>query len=240
MKKKINQSNLGGNSEQTPAKAVKVNKRLLAILVPVISVIVILAIVLPVVLLGNSGNAYFTVPESKLPTEEKFALTKYNYDELDDVQVTLRADILNVTKRGLPRYETTLLGDDFSLVYDTDKKEMSAQFGTVSPSANLKTAQIHFSQYPSPSNEISAAKFADEAAAAEVSPAAYFTYYKYMLMTQGQNLAHEAMRRSKASYRELDPETGEPKTERGDESLSGWLKKHPSSVRRGSGREQRR
>ena len=62
MKKKINQSNLGGNSEQTPAKAVKVNKRLLAILVPVISVIVILAIVLPVVLLGNSGNAYFTVP----------------------------------------------------------------------------------------------------------------------------------------------------------------------------------
>lgn len=229
MKKKINQSNLGGNSEQTPAKAVKVNKRLLAILVPVISVIVILAIVLPVVLLGNSGNAYFTVPESKLPTEEKFALTKYNYDELDDVQVTLRADILNVKERGLPRYETTLLGDDFSLVYDTDKKEMSAQFGTVPPSANLKTAQIHFSQYPSPSNEISAAKFADEAAAAGVSPAAYFTYYKYMLMTQGQNLAHEAMRRSKASYRELDPKTDKPITERGDESLSGWLKKHPSA-----------
>lgn len=190
----------------------------------IISVALAAVMSLPVVLSGcgkKQKDAPFAVPESKLPIEEKYALNKYAYDELSDVQTTLRADVMNVTKRNLPRPETQLLSDKFSIVYDTQTKTLDHRYGELTPSTDtLKAASIEFVKYPYPGGagggDGSAALFAQAyqsaADAMGVDSADYVNYYKYMLLTQGQHLAKEASQRSKEGT--LTQE---------------WLKKHPAA-----------
>ena len=175
---------------------------------------IVLAVVLPLIS-GGKGYDSFRAPENALPTEEKFALQKYDYDSLSDVQVTMRADVMNVTKRDLPRPVPEIVSDDFSITYDTDTHELKAVYGElVKSSGTLKSASISFNPdaYPSPSKAVSSAAYAQAAAAAGVSEADYFSYFKYMLLTQGQHLAVEAQQMSANGT--LTQE---------------WLKKHPSA-----------
>ena len=211
------------NSTVSQSIRKKPNKKIIALACSGAAVLVALIIVLSVVLTAG-GQSYFTPPESTLPIKDKYALTRYDYEEAQSVQATLRADVLNVTERGLPRSSTSILTDDFSLVYNTDSKELSAVYGTASAGTNKKVSSVTFTKYPNPVSSIKAADFADAAEAAGKSQEQYFAYYKYMLMTQGQHLAHEASRRSAASYRAEGDNTP-----RGAESLSGWLKKHPAA-----------
>lgn len=214
----------GNTAGSAVAPKKKISKKLIAAISAGATVLLALIITLSVVLTVGK-NGHFTPPENKLPIKDKYALTRYDYDEVSDVQATLRADVLNVVERGLPRYETSTLTDDFALVYDTASKQLRAEYGGAPAGAGLKTSAVTFTKYPSPSNGIKEADFAAQAAAAGVSQADYFSYYKYMLMTQGQHLAHEASRRSAASYRAEGDTT--PRT--AAESLTGWLKKHPSA-----------
>ncbi len=64
----------------TAANKKGLNKKLTAIIAVAVSVVLVLAIVLPIVLLGNKWSAFKT-PELSLPTEEKYALRRYGYDE---------------------------------------------------------------------------------------------------------------------------------------------------------------
>lgn len=173
----------------------------------------------------KNKDSCFSPPESKLPIKDTYALNRYDYEEASALQPTIRADILNVTERGLKRQTPQILTDEFSLVYDVTEKELRTAYEIVSPTQNLKVSSIRFTEYPSPSHGIAAKNFTEQAAAAKVSEADYFAYYKYMLMTQGQHLAHEAIRRSAASYRAIGDNT--PRT--AAECLTGWLKKHPSA-----------
>ena len=186
---------------------------------------VVLAAMIVLLAVGCGRQDVFAVPENKLPVKDKYALNRYDYAELGSLQATLRADVLNVTDRNLPRGEVEMLGDDFSLIYDANQKELRTEYGIAAPGAGLNISTIHFTEYPSPSHGISATMFESQATAAGVSASDYFAYYKYMLMTQGQHLAHEARRRSAASYRAEGDTT--PRT--AAESLSGWLKKHPAA-----------
>lgn len=208
-------------TEQTAVKK-KPSKKLIAIGSVALAVVLTLSIVLPVVLCKKDPS--FKIPESKLPTEEKFALTKYDYDNLGDVQTTLRADTLNVVERNLARQTPEILSDDFSLVYHTGEKRLSAVYEHRESTAQEKVATIHFSEYTYPSVQNITTAYDEVAAAAGISSENYFRYFKYMLMTQGQHLALESQRRSTASFRAPDDTS-----ERGEESLSGWLKKHPSA-----------
>ena len=94
---KPKKENHSGN-EPTAVKK-KPSKKLIAIGSVALAVVLTLSIVLPVVLCRKDPS--FKIPESKLPTEEKFALTKYDYDNLGDVQTTLRADTLNVDRKSV-------------------------------------------------------------------------------------------------------------------------------------------
>ncbi len=202
----------------------KLSKKLIAIISSSAAVLIALIITLSIVLTGGGKENYFTAPESKLPVKDKYALTRYTYDEVSSVQATLRADVLDVVKRDLPRTEPEILGDDFSLVYDENKNELRAEYDRILSANKIKASTVTFTEYPSPSHALAEGNFADQATAAGVSQADYLAYYKYMLMTQGQHLAHESARRSAASYRAFGDETP-----RGSESLSGWLTKHPSA-----------
>lgn len=206
-----------------PAKKKGLNKKLTAIIAVSVSAILVLAIVLPIVLSGEKWKA-FEIPETTLPTEEQYALRQYAYEDLDDVQTTVRADVMNVTKRGLPRAETTLLGNDFSLVYNKAENKLSAEYALVSPTSNLATASITFNEnaYPDPyhGHGTPESAYASAAAEAGVSTADYFSYYKYMYMTQSHHLSKEAARRSAATASDnagVDPD------------FAAWLKKHPAA-----------
>lgn len=179
---------------------------------------------------SNRENAY-RIPDIDLPTAESFALKKYDYENLSDVQTTVRADKRNVLQRNLPRAQTQLLSDDFSIVYDTASKTLTADYGAlVQNSDTVKTATIHFDKYPAPnlkgsgllnSNSVGygSAVGTDGSNAfsngtmngASVS-SDNGKFYKYMLMTQGQHLAAEAAYRSQNGT--LTQE---------------WLKKHPAA-----------
>lgn len=177
------------------------------------------------------GEKYtiFSPPKSTLTQSEEFALEQYGADELDDVRATLRADTMYVTERGLERAKPEILGDDYSLVYEPSTN-------TVTPYYEKKsgeyTAGITFKEYPYPggkgnnndANGFYKNTYADQAyELLGISPTAgdeekqaarekYYYYYKYMLMSQGYNLATEAQNRSLAGTLTQD-----------------WLKKHPSA-----------
>ena len=207
----------------TAANKKGLNKKLTAIIAVAVSVVLVLAIVLPIVLLGNKWSAFKT-PELSLPTEEKYALRRYGYDEMHDAQTTIRSDVMNVTKRGLPRAETSPLTNEFSLVYNKSENKLSAEYGIVNSTSNLATASITFNKdtYPDPYHGKSTPTnaYAAEAAAANVSVADYFSYYKYMFLTQSQHLSQEAARRAEATASDnagVDPD------------FKAWLKKHPAA-----------
>ncbi len=175
--------------------------------------IMVLSMVLPNVL-NKTKNLHFEIPTLDIPIEEKYALGTYNYSDLSNTAITLRADIMTVTKRNLPRPVPEILSDEFSLVYDTSKAtpELRTVYGQlVSSSVNQKTATIKFIDYPSPNHTVSGTNaFTNGTTDGTLINSADF--YKYMLMTQGQHLAMEAQQRSK------------------DGSLTqSWLKKHPAA-----------
>lgn len=212
MKQKANAKSKSGKTDKR--KLIVITSCVAAALAVGIVLAIVLAVVLPLTSRGKTIDS-FRAPENALPTEEKFALQKYDYDSLSDVQVTMRADVMSVTKRDLPRPVPEVLSDDFSLTYDTATKELNAVYGElVRSSGTLKAASITFNPdaYPSPSRAMTPAAYAQAAAAAGVSEADYFAYAKYMLMTQGQHLAIEAQQMS------------------ADGTLTQeWLKKHPSA-----------
>ena len=212
MKQKANTKTKSGGMDKR--KLIIITSCVAAALAVGIVLSIVLAVVLPLIS-GGKGYDSFRAPENALPTEEKFALQKYDYDSLSDVQVTMRADVMNVTKRNLPRPVPEIVSDDFSITYDTDTHELKAVYGElVKSSGTLKSASISFNPdaYPSPSKAVSSAAYAQAAAAAGVSEADYFSYFKYMLLTQGQHLAVEAQQMSANGT--LTQE---------------WLKKHPSA-----------
>lgn len=195
---------------------------------------VVLAAVMTASVAGLSActakESIFAVPKSELPTEDKFALNKYDYDELSHIQTTVRADVENVLERNLPRAQTELLSDDFSIVYNTQTKVLSAEYGIVSNSATQKTATISFNKYPAP-NLIGSGMLNGESAGygagvscngsgafsngdmdGQTVAANNGKFYKYMLITQGQHLTAEAAARSANGT--LTQE---------------WLKKHPAA-----------
>ncbi len=168
------------------------------------------------------GDKPFVIPENKLPTEDKYALTKYDYQNLDEVKATLRSDTMQVTKRNLERPSPEILTDEFSLTYNVSTKTLRPEYSIVQSTSTIKSSSITFvnSAYPYPGGsgggDGGSTKFvnayAPQAEAAGVSKEDYFYYYKYMLLTQGQHLAVEAQRRSAEGTLTQD-----------------WLKKHPAA-----------
>ncbi|MDE6551154.1 MAG: M60 family metallopeptidase [Clostridia bacterium] len=224
-------SNSAAEAAVNPPPAKKLSKPAIVLIAAAVVIVLTLCIVLPIVL-RSKPDLVFKPPATTLPTEELYALQQYDYDSLGDTQVTIRSDVMNVTKRNLPRAQTEMLSDDFSLVYDTDAKQLRAEYALVNSTENLKTASITFNKdaYPYPSMKNSSVEFyqnayANAANAAGVTPAQYFNYYKYMLMTQGQHLAIEAARRSALSRRDI----GDTAPRSAENSLTGWLKKHPAA-----------
>ena len=191
----------------------KSKKLIIAATAVVVAIAIILGITLPI-LLRVKETVFFKIPESTLPIEETYALNKYSYEELSDNIVTMRSDSMTVTRRNLPRAQTSLLSDDFSLVYDTENKTLSTVYGQlVSNTETRKTATISFSDYGSPSHSVSGANaFANGTAGGTAIASSDGQFYKYMLMTQGQHLATEAAALSARG--ELTQE---------------WLKKHPAA-----------
>lgn len=178
----------------------------------------------------NTQENFYTIPQTKLPTEELYALKQYDYDNLSDVQTTVRADVKNVLERNLPRAQTTLLSDDFSIVYNTQTKELTTEYEIVANSETQKTATISFNNYPAPNlkgNGMLNGESVGYGAGVSCNGSGAFTngtmdgqtvssdnykFYKYMLITQGQHLTAEASARSKNGT--LTQE---------------WLKKHPAA-----------
>lgn len=199
----------------------KNKKILISVCAVALAIVLVLSIVLPIVLL-NRGDKPFEIPENKLPIEEKYALTKYEYDELGDVQATLRSDAMLVTKRNVERQAPEMLSNDFSLVYDKNANQLRPEYQAVTGNDNLSVASISFIEdnYPSPKKASVAAPYEEAAQAAGVSTAQYYSYFKYMLMTQGQHLALEAARRSAETASDNDGV---------DPAFKAWLKKHPSA-----------
>lgn len=192
-----------------------------------LAIVIALSIVLPIVLREQPPEPirYFSAPVSTLPTEDKFALQKYDYSELGNTQTTVRADSMNVVARDLPRAATELLSDDFSLVYDTNKKELYPVYGKTQSGGAIKAANITFDPacYPQPAFNIgtnSATAYAEAAKNAGVSQSQYYSYYKYMFMSQGQHLANEATRRSELTASDRDGVNAD---------FAAWLKKHPAA-----------
>lgn len=195
-------------------------------------------IILAMIMTASSGilsacskeENYYSIPPTELPTEELFALNKYSYENLSDVQTTIRADVRNVLERNLPRAQTEYLSDDFSLVYNTETKTLTTENAIVNSTATVKTATISFDNYPAPNIKGSgllnpessgygtgascsgAGAFSNGTMSGQSVSADNSTFYKYMLITQGQHLAAEAADRSAKGT--LTQE---------------WLKKHPAA-----------
>lgn len=199
-------------------------KKSITIISVVTALILIVGIVLAVVLTRKPNGFVYNIPKIQLPTEEMYALHQYDYNNLSDVQTTIRSDTMNVTKRNLKRTTPEILGDDFSLVYNKTTNEMYAEYELINDDANLATATISFNpnNYPEPmKNKASTVNgYAEAAALAGVSANQYFSYYKYMLMTQGQHLSWEAFRRSAETASDTDEI---------DPNFASWLKKHPAA-----------
>lgn len=199
------------------------NKIIITVSAILAVVLITLAVVIPLIL-QRREEAAFQIPAMDLPQPATYALNQYQYDELDDVQTTVRADAMNVTKRNLPRTAPQLLSDNFALVYNESTKELYPVYDQYTAKANEKVASITFNpdNYPAPYYRKASATtgvYTTAATAAGQSEADYFAYYKYMYMTQGQHLAHEAARRS-ATTGDNPQKTAEFIT---------WLKKHPSA-----------
>ena len=98
------------------------------------------------------GDKPFVIPENKLPTEDKYALTKYDYQNLDEVKATLRSDTMQVTKRNLERPSPEILTDEFSLTYNVSTKTLRPEYSIVQSTSTIKSSSITFvnSAYPYP------------------------------------------------------------------------------------------
>lgn len=173
----------------------------------------------------------YVIPQSTLPTEEQFALKKYDYENLSDVQTTVRADVRNVLERNLPRAKTELLSDDYSIIYNSESNSLTSEFGTLANgSGAVKTATIRFNKYPAPNligyNMLNAESTGYGAGVVTDGTGAFTNgtmngravdssnslFYKYMLISQGQKLTAEA------AYRSANGTLTQQ-----------WLKKHPAA-----------
>ncbi len=189
-----------------------------------VAIVLILAITLPIVLRIREWP--FVIPELSVPIEDDYALTKYTYNELDDVKTTVRNDAMDVTERGIERATPNMLKNDFSLVYDADANKLYPVYDKYMGGADEKVATISFGSDNYPASYYGNTMTAERAYAhadqsikdAHISQEDYFAYYKYMLMTQGQHLAHETAWRVAATASESDEINAD---------FAAWLAKHP-------------
>ena len=212
---------------KTSSKTTKVapkQKKLIILISVIVAVIVAIGTTLAIVLTRKPNGIIYKIPELNLPSEELYALQQYDYKNLSDVKTTIRSDTRTVTKRNLNRTEPQLLSNDFSLVYDNQTNEMYAKYEIVNSDSRFTAASISFdpNNYPDPMHGKATTKNAYVNAANElgVSVDDYFSYYKYMLMTQGQHLAWEAYRRSALTASDSSEV---------DSNFAAWLKKHPAA-----------
>lgn len=182
-----------GESERKASGAViakrKLGKKAIALIAVCTALVLMLSIVLPVVLWPRSASG-FEIPAVNLPTEEKFALNTYKYEDLSDVQSTLRADTMRVTERGIARPQVNYLSDTYTLTCGSYSK--SIEFveypwpghagggdGSIAFFENAYAAQAYAEFGLDP-----ATATAEELAEARKQ---YAYFYKYMLLSQGYN-----------------------------------------------------
>ena len=186
----------------------------------------------------------FTAPEPTLPEEEQYALQKYDYESLSEVQTTIRADVESVIERNVARTVPEVLSDDYALVYNKEKKTLTPQYGLVADDEfnlydltagnfhisndKIEATKINFKKYPrvmtigsEPAWSIGSGIGDNSVAMAEAGLSAdqFFTFYRYMLFSQCYNLQQEAATRSNATR---DDSTKQ-------EEFKKWLKKHPAA-----------
>ncbi len=128
----------------------------------------------------------YTIQKADLTHSDELALRPYRYDELSETVVTMRADTMYVTERGIKRPEVKILSDTYTVT--ADKLDGSKYIN-----------EFEFNKgYPVRNRSITANMFTEEAAAAGVSTADYLKYYRYMLHSQGYNLTRDAANKSAA------------------------------------------
>lgn len=202
------------NSETGKPRRLRLNKTAVAVIAIVLAAVLTLSIALPLALRRSPGVTVFSAPPNRLPTEEKYALNKYAYDSLDDARVTLRADTMNVTERGLPRAQPEILSDTYKL---GDQSITFRDYPFPGHAGGGKGSASVFENNPAFVAEALAeaekhGMNTDTADGLTAAKKKYYALYKYMLMAQGYNLTMEAQYRSKNGT--LTQE---------------WLKKHPAA-----------
>lgn len=177
-----------------------------------------LSIMMVIVFKDRTIN-YFKTPELNLPVEESFALKKYNYEELSQTITTIRSDIMNVTKRGLQRGRTSPLSDVYTINnlqnIASPSNDATIDFKGIYPSAHNPGVSVNASTIATHFSAEAQAMFPGDSQANNK----YFYYYKYMLMSQGYNLALEAQKLSALTV----------ESEADKNNFKTWLKKHPAA-----------
>lgn len=173
MRKKVAIKRSSNNSEMTKKK-----KIFLVSVAVVLLIAVTLSVVLPIAL-KKPKDVPFKIPALALPIEEQYALHKFKLNELDNTVTTIRADTMNVTKRGVKRELGTKVFDDtYKLTYGTDSISIDFMGHYPSPSHGFSGNSADYLEeakkmFPSDSDAIALQK--------------YSFFYKYMLMSQGYN-----------------------------------------------------
>ncbi len=173
MRKKVAIKRSSNNSEMTKKK-----KIFLVSVAVVLLIAVTLSVVLPIAL-KKPKDVPFKIPALALPIEEQYALHKFKLNELDNTVTTIRADTMNVTKRGVKReLGTKVFDDSYKLTYGTDSISIDFMGHYPSPSHGFSGNSADYLEeakkmFPSDSDAIALQK--------------YSFFYKYMLMSQGYN-----------------------------------------------------
>lgn len=214
----------------------KTNKILSICLAAVLVVGTTLAVVLPITLKKRNVDVAFKIPALNLPISERYALTKYDYDNLGETVKTLREDTMVVTKRDLPRAETTLLPDEYTIAENGNN--LNYYYGFQDAEGNpynfgSKYTTIDFDNYylypgdglgngTGGANTIGR-HFAAEANAMFPGDSDAYTkyglYYKFMLLSQGHNLGIESQNRAVQTLNNPQNQA----------EFKAWLKKHPAA-----------
>ncbi len=121
----------------------------------------------------------YKIKDAELTLSDELALKTYDYDDLSETVVTMRADTMYVTERGIKRPEVKILPDSYTLTAERvggGKYENNFTFDK---------------GYPTAQHAIVASMFADKVELG-VSQEQYLKYYRYMLHSQGYNLTRDA------------------------------------------------
>ncbi len=121
----------------------------------------------------------YKIKEAELTLSDELALKTYDYNDLSETVVTMRADTMYVTERGIKRPEVKILPDSYSLSADKTS------------GGKYENNFVFDKGYPTPGHSIVASMFADKVELG-VSKEQYLKYYRYMLHSQGYNLTRAA------------------------------------------------